>query len=148
MGVTWHNNSLYVQGGRLEEPFTETLDNPGFGRQSGQAGLHRLRDIKGDGSFTMVDTLRTWDGPEGGHSDHGVHHREWFNRVNQQPRIAGNAPYLNQVRIAALATLTDAEKADQELSTILAAYKPPAGGRGRGAPVPDNPPAGGRGGRR
>ena len=73
MGITWHDNALYVQGGRLEKPFTETLDNPGFGRQSGQAGLHRLRDPNGDGSFTTVDTLRTWDGGEGGHSDHGIH---------------------------------------------------------------------------
>ena len=73
MGITWHDKSLYVQGGRLETPFTQTMDNPGFGRQSGQAGLHRLRDFKGDGSFTTIDTLRTWDGPEGGHSDHGVH---------------------------------------------------------------------------
>jgi hypothetical protein len=52
--------------------------------------------------------------------------------VNQQPRIAGNGPYLNLVRTAALATLTDAEKADPELAAILAAYKPPAPGRGRG----------------
>jgi hypothetical protein len=73
MGVTWHDNALYVQGGRLEQPFTQTMENPGFGRQSGQAGLHRLRDPKGDGSFTMIDTLRTWDGGEGGHSDHGIH---------------------------------------------------------------------------
>ena len=73
MGITWHDNALYVQGGRLEQTFTATIDNPGFGRQSGQAGLHRLRDPKGDGSFTTVDTLRTWDGPEGGHSDHGIH---------------------------------------------------------------------------
>ena len=31
------------------------------------------RDPKGDGSFTSVETLRTWTGPEQGHSDHGVH---------------------------------------------------------------------------
>ncbi len=73
MGVTWHDGALYVQGGRLEKTFEKTIDNPGFGRQSGQAGLHRLRDPKGDGSFTTVDTLRTWDGGEGGHSDHGIH---------------------------------------------------------------------------
>ena len=52
MGITWHDNALYVQGGRLEKAFTQTIDNPGFGRQSGQAGLHRLRDPKGDGSFS------------------------------------------------------------------------------------------------
>jgi hypothetical protein len=73
MGTLWFNNSLYVQGGRLPETFKETIDNPGFGRQSGQAGLHRLRDPQGDGTFTQVDTLRTWDGHEGGHSDHGIH---------------------------------------------------------------------------
>ena len=73
IGITWHDKSLYVQGGRLPEKFTKTIDNPGFGRQSGQAGLHRLRDPKGDGSFDDVTTLRTWDGPEGGHSDHGIH---------------------------------------------------------------------------
>lgn len=73
MGTLWHDGALYVQGGRLEQPFTETLDNPGFGTQSGQAGLHVLRDPAGDGSFTDVETLRTWDGWEGGHSDHGIH---------------------------------------------------------------------------
>ena len=73
MGITWHDKSLYVQGGRLEKAFTQTMENPGFGRQSGQAGLHRLRDPKGDGSFSEVVTLRTWDGGEGGHSDHGIH---------------------------------------------------------------------------
>jgi hypothetical protein len=73
MGTLWHNNSLYVQGGRLPQTFTAAIDNPGFGRQSGQAGLHRLRDPKGDGSFSEVETLRTWDGHEGGHSDHGIH---------------------------------------------------------------------------
>jgi hypothetical protein len=73
MGTLWFNDALYVQGGRLPETFTQTIDNPGFGRQSGQAGLHRLRDPKGDGSFAEVETLRTWDGHEGGHSDHGIH---------------------------------------------------------------------------
>jgi hypothetical protein len=51
--------------------------------------------------------------------------------VNQQPRIAGNASWLNQVRNAALATVTEAEKADKELAEILAAYKAPPAGRGR-----------------
>jgi hypothetical protein len=73
MGTLWFNNALYVQGGRLPETFKETIDNPGFGRQSGQAGLHRMRDPQGNGTFTEIDTLRTWDGHEGGHSDHGIH---------------------------------------------------------------------------
>jgi hypothetical protein len=87
-------------------------------------------------------------------------YREWFNRVNQQPRLAGQANPLNQVRRAALETLTEAEKADAELAVILAAYQEPVGGRGgRGGtnpftgpqpPQPTQPPAapptGGRGG--
>ena len=65
--------------------------------------------------------------------------------MNQQPRIAGNAQYLNQVRTAALATLTEAEKADTGLAAILAAYKAPPPGRRGGPPPADNPAAGGRG---
>lgn len=106
MGITWHDNSLYVQGGRLEKPFTKTLDNPGFGRQSGQAGLHRLRDPKGDGSFTSVETLRTWDGHEQGHSDHGIHEarvspdgKHFYiingNGVVQPPDVSPNSPLRN-----------------------------------------------------
>jgi hypothetical protein len=106
MGITWHDKSLYVQGGRLETPFTQTMDNPGFGRQSGQAGLHRLRDFKGDGSFTTIDTLRTWDGGEGGHSDHGVHEarvspdrRHFYiingNGVVMPPDMSPNSPLRN-----------------------------------------------------
>jgi glucose/arabinose dehydrogenase len=106
MGITWHDNSLYVQGGRLEKTFTATIDNPGFGRQSGQAGLHRLRDPKGDGSFTTVDTLRTWDGWEGGHSDHGIHEArvtpdgKFFyiingNGVDPVPDMSPNSPLRN-----------------------------------------------------
>ncbi len=37
MGITWHDNSLYVQGGRLEKTFTKTIDNPGF-RQAERPG--------------------------------------------------------------------------------------------------------------
>lgn len=72
MGMVWHDNSLYVQGGRGTTNVAGN-DRPGYGRLSGVAGLHRLRDPKGDGAFSSVETLRTWTGPEGGHSDHGVH---------------------------------------------------------------------------
>jgi hypothetical protein len=106
MGITWHDNALYVQGGRLDKPFTETMDSPGFGRQSGAAGLHRLRDPKGDGSFTTIDTLRTWDGHEGGHSDHGIHEarvapdgKSFYiingNGVVPPPDVSPNSPLRN-----------------------------------------------------
>ena len=63
-----------LRAGRpAREDVREDDGQPRFGRESGQAGLHRLRDPKGDGSFTTVDTLRAWDGGEGGHSDHGIH---------------------------------------------------------------------------
>jgi hypothetical protein len=59
-------------------------------------------------------------------------YREWFNRVGQQPRLAGNAGPLNTLREQALATMSDAEKAEPGLAAILSAYTPPAAGRGRG----------------
>jgi hypothetical protein len=106
MGVTWHAGSLYVQGGKLDKPFTETMEFPGFGTRSGKTGLYRLRDPKGDGSFSDIATLRTWDGPEGGHSDHGVHEArvgpdgKFFyiingNGVVQPEDVAPNSPMRN-----------------------------------------------------
>jgi hypothetical protein len=106
MGITWHDGALYVQGGRLPEAFTETHQNPSFGRVSGQAGLHRMRDPAGNGSFTDIVTLRTWDGPEGGHSDHGIHEanvspdgRHFYiingNGVIQPEDASPNAPMRN-----------------------------------------------------
>ena len=73
-----------------------------------------------------------WFNEDHNNDQHRYDYREWFNRVNQQPRIAGNASYLNLVRTAALGTLSDAERADPELAAILAAYPQPGPGRGRG----------------
>ena len=73
MGITWHDNASTCRAAGSRRPSRRRSTIPGSARQSGQAGLHRLRDPKGDGSFTTVDTLRTWDGGEGGHSDHGIH---------------------------------------------------------------------------
>ena len=47
--------------------------NPTFCCESGDMGLHRLKDPAGDGSFTSIETLHLLQGDEGGHSDHGVH---------------------------------------------------------------------------
>src|SRR5690606_145584 len=76
-------------------------------------------------------------------------YREWFNRVGQQPRLAGNATPIHQMRTAAVATLTAAEAADPELKALLDAYKAPAAGRGRGGNPFGGParPAGGQSGR-
>ena len=73
-------------------------------------------------------------------------YREWFTRVNQQPRLAGNAGPLNTLRAQAIETLTDAEKGDASLAAVLDAYTPPAAGRGRGNnPFGGAPPVPGRG---
>lgn len=72
MGMLWHDGSLYAQGGRGTTNVAG-YDRPSYGQMSGVAGLHRLRDPLGNGSFSSVETLRTWTGPEQGHSDHGVH---------------------------------------------------------------------------
>ena len=110
---------------------------------------YNLRSVTTGWTPEARRTYFQWFNEEHFDDQHRYDYREWFNRVNQQPRIAGNAPYLNQVRTAALATLTEAEKADTELAPILAAYKPPAPGRGnRGTAAPEAPPAGGRSGGR
>ena len=110
-----------------------------------------LQPAVGDGRAGRSSARKAyfkWFNEDHADDQHRYDYREWFNRVNQQPRIAGNAPYLNQVRTAALATLTDAEKADPELAAILAAYRPPApgrGGRGRQRRHAAPPPADGGG---
>lgn len=66
---------------------------------------------------------------------HCYDYREWFTRVAQQPRVAGNDQPLSQIRKVVLETLTEAEKSDPELAPILGAYREPARGgfRGRGS---------------
>jgi hypothetical protein len=95
---------------------------------------YNLRSVTAGWTPEFRTIYFAWFNVDHNDDQHRYDYREWFNRVNQQPRIAGNAPYLAQVRAAALATLTDAEKADPELSAVLAAFpEPPARGRGRGA---------------
>jgi hypothetical protein len=107
---------------------------------------YNLRSVTAGWTPELRRAYFAWFNEDHGNDQHRYDYREWFNRVNQQPRIAGNAPYLNQVRTAAVATLTDAEKADPELAAILAAYKTPSPGRGGRGGTPPAPPGGGRGG--
>jgi hypothetical protein len=107
---------------------------------------YNLRSVTVGWTLDARRTFFKWFNEDHADDQHRYDYREWFNRVNQQPRIAGNGPYLNQLRTAAVATLTDAEKADPELAAILEAYRPPAPGRGgRGGPAPPEPAAPGRG---
>jgi hypothetical protein len=99
---------------------------------------YNLRSVTVGWTPEFRKTYFKWFNDDHSADQHRYDYREWFNRVNQQPRLAGNAPYLNIVRSAGLATLTDAEKADAELTALLAAFpQPPPAGQGRG---------GGRGG--
>ena len=107
---------------------------------------YNLRSVTAGWTPEFRRSYFKWFNEEHTNDQHRYDYREWFNRVNQQPRIAGNAPYLNLVRTAAVATLTDAEKADTELAAILAAYKEPPAGRGRGGPAAESPAGRGRGG--
>jgi hypothetical protein len=92
---------------------------------------YNLRSVTTGWTLDARKAYFRWFNEDHADDQHRYDYREWFNRVNQQPRISGNAQYLNQLRTAALATLTDVEKADAELSAILAAYKtPPPGRRG------------------
>jgi hypothetical protein len=106
---------------------------------------YNLRSVTAGWTPEMRKTYFKWLNEDHNNDQHRYEYREWFNRVNQQPRIAGNAQYLTLVRTAAIATLTDAEKADPELAAILAAYPQPAPGRGRGTGAPEPPPGRGRG---
>ncbi len=66
-------------------------------------------------------------------------YREWFARVNRAPTLAGNAGPMGSVRTAALATLTDTERADPQLTTILNGFQGAAGGGRGGARGGANP---------
>ncbi len=74
MGMEWHGNSLYVQGGRdANDAMVYGKENPSFCCESGPTGLQRLTEADDDGNFGKLETLRSWTGNEQGHSDHGVH---------------------------------------------------------------------------
>ena len=72
MGSLWHDGALYVGAGR-GSAHVYGKANPTFCCESGDMGLHRLKDPAGDGSFTSIETLHLFQGDEAGHSDHGVH---------------------------------------------------------------------------
>ena len=72
---------------------------------------YNLRSVTVGWTLDARKTYFKWFNEDHADDQHRYDYREWFNRVNQQPRIAGNGPYLNQLRTAAVATLTDAEKA-------------------------------------
>jgi hypothetical protein len=72
MGSLWHDGALYVGAGR-GRALVYGKSNPTFCCESGDMGLHRLKDPAGDGSFSSIETLLLLQGDEAGHSDHGVH---------------------------------------------------------------------------
>lgn len=107
--------------------------------QENFAYRYNIRNVKTGWTSALRKDYFKWFNDDHSNDNFLYYYREWFERVNRRPALAGNAGPMGQVRTAAMATLTDPEKADAELSAILAAF-PAAGGGGRGGG------AGGRGG--
>jgi hypothetical protein len=106
--------------------------------QENFAYRYNIRNVKTGWTSALRKDYFKWFNDDHSNDNFLYYYREWFERVNRRPALAGNAGPMGQVRTAAMATLTDSEKADAELSAILAAFPAAGGGRGGGA--------GGRGG--
>ena len=98
--------------------------------QENFAYRYNIRNVKTGWTAALRKDYFKWFNDDHSNDNFLYNYREWFERVNRRPALAGNAGPMGQVRTAALATLTDSEKADAELSAILAAF--PAGGGGGG----------------
>jgi hypothetical protein len=98
--------------------------------QENFAYRYNIRNVKTGWTPELRKSYFKWFNDDHSNDNFLYNYREWFERVNRRPALAGNAGPMGQVRTAALANLTAEEKADAELSAILAAF--PAGGGGRG----------------
>ena len=137
MGLSWINGALYAGAGR-GSALVYGKPNPTFCCESGDMGLHRLKDPAGDGSFTSIETLLMLQGDEAGHSDHGVH----------DPVVSPDGRYLYMVNgnrtyyPAAISPLSPVRhNLDDRVIPILGG----GGGRGGGAEAPANAPITGGG---
>jgi glucose/arabinose dehydrogenase len=98
--------------------------------QENFAYRYNIRNVTAGWTPELRKSYFKWFNDDHSNDNFLYNYREWFERVNRRPALAGNAGPMGQVRTAALANLTAEEKADAELSAILAAF--PAGGGGRG----------------
>ena len=55
---------------------------------------YNMRSVTAGGRPSIRRNYFKWFNEDHNDDQHRYDYREWFNRVNQQPRIAGNAPYL------------------------------------------------------
>src|SRR6267142_5050394 len=92
MGMLWVNDSLYVNGG-AKLP----------GENANNYGLFRMSDPAGDGSFSSIERLRTWQNGSGEHGAHGIvlapDKKHLFivvgNAVGQPSDVSANSPARN-----------------------------------------------------
>src|SRR5205814_2490915 len=92
MRMLWVGDSLYVNGGAKLPGETGT-----------NYGLFRLHDPAGDGSFSSIERLRTWQNGSGEHGAHGIvlapDKKHLFivcgNAVGQPTDISENSPMRN-----------------------------------------------------
>jgi hypothetical protein len=98
--------------------------------QENFAYRYNIREVTAGWTPELRKSYFKWFNEDHSNDNFLYDYREWFERVNRRPALAGNAGPMGQVRTAAMATLTEAEKADAELTAILAAF--PAAGAGRG----------------
>jgi len=105
MGILWIGDSLYVDGAAIlpgDKGFNADA-TPQRRAQQGIYGLYRMRDPAGDGSFSSIERLRTWQNGAGEHGAHGIvlapDKQHIFivcgNAVGQPTDIAENSPMRN-----------------------------------------------------
>ena len=100
--------------------------------QENFAYRYNIRNVTAGWTPELRKNYFKWFNDDHSNDNFLYNYREWFERVNRRPALAGNAGPMGQVRTASLATLTNAEKADAELTAILAAFPAAGGGGGRG----------------
>jgi putative heme-binding domain-containing protein len=105
MGMLWVGDALYADGA------AQLPGDPGFNPDArpnprgggGIYGLYRMRDPAGDGSFSSIERLRTWQNGAGEHGAHAIllapDKQHLFivcgNAVGQPADVAANSPMRN-----------------------------------------------------
>jgi len=104
MGMLWIGDALYADGAALlPGDAGYKPDAPANPRGGGIYGLYRLRDPAGDGSFSSIERLRTWQNGAGEHGAHAIvlasDKQHLFivagNATGQPTDISANSPMRN-----------------------------------------------------
>jgi hypothetical protein len=82
---------------------------------------YNIRSVRSGWTPELRRQYFRWFNRDHSEAAHRATYRLWFTRVGQAPRTTGNDQPMAQIRRAAMETLTDAEKADPVLASILTA---------------------------